>query len=218
MKAKSIVQGNCVDQEEDEGHAVCAFKNINAILDESEDSYFEEQSTDLEESLPDLSAFSGNVVCYISGYVGQKLCPSLACRTCIFNIFPDDDDVEKLKDDSILLMERDNGGLFLPSYFLLSVCKLAEKFTRRYESQGLHKLSKEELIESIVTAITVNFKYLWRCTDDYSDCGHLHSTVHAIAAEYVKVRLHHSAKQSTLDTNPTTKRNFNTRLYILDGV
>lgn len=111
MKAKSIVQGNCIDQEDEDGYAVCAFGNINAILDEGEDSYFEERPTDLEESLPDLSAFSGNVVCYISGYVGQKLCPSLACVTCIFNIFPDDDDVDKIKNDSVLLMERDYGGL-----------------------------------------------------------------------------------------------------------
>lgn len=217
MKAKCVVEGNCVDQEDEEGVSVCAFKNINAILDEDKNCSYGE-SEELEEDLPDLSAFSENVVGYISGYVGRKLCRSLSCVTCIFNIFPDDDDVDKIRDDCILLMEKDRGGLFLPSYFLLSVCKLAEQFTRKHESNGLHKLSKSTLVDCIVLAFTTNFSQIWRHSAEGIDCGHVTNLVRQITSEYVKIRLHHSAKQSTLETNPTSTRNFNTRQYILKGV
>ncbi len=212
MKAKCVVEGNCVDLEEDEGVIVCAFKNIIAILDE--DCIFEESACELEDDLPDLSEFSENVVGYISGYVGQKLFRTLTCGTCILNIFPGDDDVQKIKDDCILLIEKDRGGLFLPSLFLLSACKLAEQFTRRHESNGLHKLSKSALVDRIVTSFTMNLSQLWRSDDECTECGHLNSLVRLITSEYVKVRLHHS----TLETNPTSTRNFNTRQYILKGV
>jgi hypothetical protein len=219
MKAKCIVEGNCTIADNEEATRVCAFKNIASISEEENGCSFEDED-DLacDDNLPDLSSFSGNIVGYIAGFVGSKLLPKLSCGACIYNLFPDEDDLEKIRDDCVLTLEKDTGGLFLPSYLLLSVCKTTEQLIRCNESNGLKNMSKENITSTAVKYCKDTLCKSWKSTDQGYSCAHAIELLKTISLEYAKIRFHHAAKKTTLVLNPTSKRNFYTRRCVLDGV
>lgn len=224
MQADSIKTGNCVEQEETL-QRICPFRNINSIFNNDDSSGLEENSDVFEEEAevtlqPELQDFVDNIVAYIAGAVGAKVGPRLQCPLCICKLFPTEEDIEKIQADTILITERDKGGLFLPSYFLIFICKITEKTVRKFESQGIRKMSKDKILNSVVLESQPNFFQNQNDTTfEESECNfnHEQKLVRSIAAEYLKIRLHHTAKQTTLKINPTTNRSSCTKQYLFDG-
>jgi len=170
----------------------------------------------------DLSLFVKNVVVHIAGFVAKKLHPRLKCRLCSEALIHDDPFYTEICQEYLLLTEKNNGGLCVPSEHLVAVCKVAESTIRQHLNHGSKSIKKQAIIRSC-QQILLQDEYLFRSLRiDYEEdhtplSDHVFNLITQILTEYIKIRLHHVAKQETLQHNPVTLRNQMNKLVIFNG-
>lgn len=144
MKTRNRENGNCTVFDENYTTRICAFKNINSLLDESTEPGTEANECFSEEKndqvVEDLSPFLENVVAYISGFVSRTLTRKLSCAYCISSLIANNEEFPEIEKDFVLIKMKDNGGLVYPSKFVLNVCERAEQFTKANSERGIRAL------------------------------------------------------------------------------
>jgi len=227
MKTKSINTGNCQEQE-DISMKISPLGNFSTIVDD-DSCYFEELAIEEEDGYEnslvnlqapsvEIAALMSNVVAYISGFVLRSVSKRWKCSNCICELMANEEDWEKVKDDCVLITTRDNGGLIIPSNALLLVCKQTEDCVRRAQAKGIKQMKKNVIIGNVLS----------KCHDrTYDEMFNCQSSIHAasyptdllteIVSTYLKVRLHHLAKEATLKLCPTTIRSTCTNITQFKG-
>lgn len=188
---------------------------------------YEEDEDQMYPSFEALSLFVENICVYIAGFVGKRLAKSLECRDCISALSMNDDESIRLREDYILLLQKDKGGLFRPSDNLICVCKIVEKVIRVEQVAGVFNLNGKK-IEMLVKRECVGKSIFDNLHDHYSSSAfrrasfanqsaHKWYLISEIAKLYIKIRLHYVAKTSSLQAKPLTNRNKFTKLIHFTG-
>lgn len=206
--------GNCKPQDETDSK-ISPIGTLRGMQDIPE----EEDDFDELISLPrteDMSLYVENVVTYIAGWVCKKLCGTLSCASCLEKLFPNEDDGEDKT--FVLLNEKNNGGLFLPSKNVVVVCKLTESYIRGCKSQSILHVDPERIINAtLIDCIDKNMLNEF-CHNESNGTDHSVFMIKKIAAVYVKVRCHYMAKEATLNLNPVSNRNECKKIVIFKGL
>lgn len=134
---------------------------------------------------------------------------------------PTNKDAIKQQDNFVFLVNKDNGGLFIPNEDLIEICKLTVMKVRRMVPSGLEPLNKTGLLRNVLRytnkpSIFTNLRTLDR-TNHGLDDDHVLKLIKLIIEEYLKVRLHYLAKEETLNLKPVTNRNTCTKLVHFKG-
>jgi len=214
MNTKCINTGNCTEQEGECLTRISALKTLNSICNddmtaEENDEESTREDIELDMSVPseEESSFINNIVTYISGYVVRKICSHSSCSKCICKLMADEKDVEKIASDCSLLLKRDQGGLIVPSHAVISVCKIAENTVRDAKTRGLETMKKSKLVDTILLKTQERgWTGELSCNDSEDSVSHVNNLVRQIASIYLTARLHHLAKESTLELCPVTLR------------
>jgi len=118
-----------------------------------------------------------------------------------------EEDVEKIANDCVLLLKRDQGGLIGPSYSVIEVCKVTEQSVRVAKQMGLRKMKKKDLInEVLVKSQELGLIESLICSNNHEAISHARDLVREISSIYLTVRMHHLAKESTFELCPITVR------------
>lgn len=174
-----------------------------------------------------LSLFVENVCVHIAGFVGKKLSKSLECSECKISLRTNDMDSSRLREDFLLLMEKDKGGLFKPSDCLIGVCKIAERVIRAEQTAGVFSLNGKK-VEMLIKRECMGRSIFENLHDHHSSSAFrkanfaIHSThkwilISEIAKIYIKTRFHYIAKSSSLSAKPVTNRSKLTKLVHFTG-
>lgn len=164
----------------------------------------------------DLCTFTENIVVYIAGNVGRKLYGTIACSDCQNSLRFQDEELMRMREDYVLLLEKDGGGLFKPSEDLLILCKLIEKIIRLEQAKGVFKLNvksierkviKECVNRNIFSNIHQGFycKTFRKVSFELRN-KHKFDLISSVCKQYAKLRLYYIANRSTLNLKPNTLR------------
>ena len=147
----------------------------------------------------ELSTYKMAVIPYIAGYTVRMVRRQLKCEEC----------AEALTTGELMkgsfLEKKDRGGLVRPAPDVIKVCETAERCLQRLlkvtsgnlpQSHGLpHAFCSAVLEEvghgSIFSSLSDHM------FDSPADCNHVFLLVKGIAAAFLKIRMHHLAKQQT---------------------
>ena len=122
----------------------------------------------------------------------------------------------KIRSDFILINEKNNGGLFIPSSDLIKLCKVAETEVRISKVKGVHQMKNSGIVSRIVR--TCRDSNIFKTGDEKAYlCDHTFEFIRDIAKLYVKIRVHHITKEATLAMKPTTNRNACTKAVHFEG-
>jgi hypothetical protein len=148
VKLKPSLTGNCASQDRACTSQVSPLRPIPEASSKPNDE-LEVEECEVPEfpSLSSLSMYVSNVSVYIAGYVGRSLLKKLDCEPCATALFHLDPFYAKIRSDYVLVDEKDNGGLFVPSEDVGLVCKETERTIRELEavSSNLKKVSSREI-------------------------------------------------------------------------
>lgn len=220
MKTEAITTGNCIEQE-DLSTRICPLGNFATIISEEETPHDlePEEADDDEEELSSLSCFSSNVVLYISGFVGRKLSKKIQCPSCAYKLYATESCVPLISSASRLLQLKDNGGLFLPSYGLYSICKLSEQIIRARKDLSKLKLRDLEncvFAELIKLGNTNPFESGCIVDKDIAE-DHSKEAIKAVVSAYWQTRSGQLAKQATFELKSTTNRQKLSKVILFSG-
>lgn len=210
---QSINNGNCNEQETIStrisplGNYNAIIHNESALIEEDvdeDDEYDSNEDTSIDE---DIQKIINNVVGYVSGFAVRKICEHLKCPKCVCKLMADTADVEKIANDCVLILHKDNGGLILPSHGVITVCKITETAIREAKRRGLRTMSKKAIIASVHSrCIEAGLMGTLCCGLLPGDMSHANFLVRELSSKYLKARMHYIAKESTLNLRPTTNR------------
>jgi hypothetical protein len=142
------------------------------------------------------------------------------CATALFHLDPF---YAKIRSDYVLVDEKDNGGLFVPSEDLGLVCKETERTIRELEavSSNLKKVSSREIEKMTLGKLlrsNVFSDLRFTLTEDHTaESSHVYHLLQLIIEQYTKIRLHHIARQRTLSLSPSTVRTQMNKLVLFRG-
>ena len=144
----------------------------------------------------------------------------LDCEPCASVLFHEDTGYARIRADYILIDQKDNGGLFIPSQDLVSVCKEAELVVREY--QGKKNLKSAEIrnlaLKRLVTNSNLFSNLRYTLTEDHTaQCTHVLDLFKQIVTQYANIRLHHIAKERTLSSSGECIRNFMNKAVHFQG-
>src|SRR5207237_5887933 len=92
----------------------------------------------------DLSLYASNVTVYIAGFVARSLKKLVKCEECYLSLFHTEPDHTRYRSDYILLTEKDNGGLCIPSEDLVKICKITESTIRQHQGLGVKGMNRRD--------------------------------------------------------------------------
>lgn len=168
--------------------------------------------------LSSLSLYVENVVTYIAGFVGKKLGERLGCDECISTLGSRTGDIEATmhREDYVLLLEKDLGGLWKPSDELIRLCRLTERVIRQQQACGVTGL-KADKIQNLVRRECVGrtiFEFVHAAvgnikpnrTSFVTSMSHRWSLISEIIKIYTNVRLHFICKTYNYAGKPESRR------------
>lgn len=166
------------------------FFDDDEVLDVWEDAFDESNSLQLSE-------YSIDVIAYIAGFVERSVKKKLKCENCLNALS------KSVVFDGKLIRIKDEGGLVYPQIDIFNVCKTAEQIlssselTRRNFYDRLFAWIMRQFVEKPVF-----------CNMGHSavqiEGEHSLKLLKPVLTTYLKVRLHHVAKQH----NVNNKRKF----------
>lgn len=174
----------------------------------------------LVEDLPALSPYLGNVVGYIAGFVCRMVKRKIPCSVCHSATIAE-------TCGSALLNRKNRGGLVKPSSSTTYICQLAEKAIRLQEKVHGGGLPKKNAADTVTVRVmtelsgALSMKKLYPELHDHMfesavDSNHLVRLVKCVIGCYVKIRLHHAAKQATAKISGPNIRKQMTKLIIFN--
>lgn len=192
------------------------------VENEEEDIAINEADLEIE-----LDTFSENVVVYIAGFAGKKVTTKLSCNDCACVLKSDDVEAMRMREDYILLLEKDSGGLFKPSEDLIILCKLIEKTIQLEKAKGVFKMKFRQIDDAVKKKcismnlfsnlhMEFNCKALREVSFEIRS-RHKFELISAVCKSYCTTRLHFIAKSSTLSYKPKTIRSRYTKLIQFTG-
>jgi hypothetical protein len=216
------VTGNCISQEEATTNSkICPLKCLSTLRDE--EAPLEEEIDELPDlpSAQALSLYVKNIVVYMSGFVGTSIAKRSTCATCVIALMEDEPELADTCEEYILINEKNNGGLLLPSKDLIQVCKFTEGEILRVTSEGLESVKSAGIINKVSRQCTKAAVFsklrLVKNSDHPLWSDHVVKLIGSIAQEYVKIRFHHMSREATLASCPTTNRSKNTKAIHFSG-
>lgn len=209
--------GNC-NVEDEFSTNICPLGRIFEHVEAEEDE--EDETPEIPDTII-LSQFVSNVVAYIAGFVGRSLFRKISCADCIAALVPEDMSAVKSRSDFVLINEKNNGGLFIPSADLIKICDITEKEIRACKLRGLSEVKMKNIVDNVVkrSSRCQLFQKL-RVTNSLSHSlfgDHVIALIRKISEQYTKVRLHYMAKEATLKISPQTNRSVCTKSVHFQG-
>lgn len=168
-----------------------------------------------------ITEFSSRIIVYIAGFVVRHLKKSLYCEECVHALTSDD----KNNDNSILIQLKSRGHLQCPSSSVTKICHEAERIIRFALAESRGKFMKKKftnfyLVNSVLRKFTDSnnlFSNLNKHLHDQNALeNHIVHLTKAIAAKYIKVRLHHICKKA-MEDNKQSERHFRNKLTLFQG-
>lgn len=169
-----------------------------------------------------LSEYKEAAISYMAGYVVRMMVKKIACSVCIDALFETDQDVLTGSVKLSLVHFKDRGGLFLASPSVIFVCQETEQSVQRLLSMTNGKLPTGKcLIPAISTSV------LERCLgkqifqtltthmlDSTPTTNHVVKLVKCCIECFLKIRLHHLAKQYTEEISGEKIRKLYSKLIL----
>ncbi|KAL3197093.1 hypothetical protein MRX96_045021 [Rhipicephalus microplus] len=141
-----------------------------------------------------LSTFVCSVVPYIAGFVARKIATTNTCELCIEALHG--------ADTSLLVRQKNRGGLFYPSEDVVSLCETAEKGLRRLQAstqclKNIHANTKQLVLEILSQSLEKRwFSQLEQHLFDVDVLdNHIYNLSKQVLELYIKIRLHHMTKE-----------------------
>lgn len=206
----SSLNANCVNSEESFLH----LKNVKEAIAKNSariDLQFYDDVMDVWEDAFDevntiqLSEYVGDVVSYISGFVERTVKKRIKCDHCLNTLSKTD------VDDSKLIKIKNRGGLTIPQLDIVNICKTAEQILWSSD------ISKPNFYNRLLARIMRQFvdKPIFRNMghpNHIVECEHSITLTKAILNIYLKVRLHHIARQHNVNSKKKFLRSKCTKL------
>ena len=143
---------------------------------------------------PQLSVFTENAVTYIAGYVARNVGKHQTCSECSTALLGD---ITKCKSSELVVI-KNRGGLKIPSSGTIAVCKAAERcfhqmqYVKPPNCRGFKETVSLRVTEEVMSKREAVFSELYdHMFDTEAYDNHRVQLVKNIAAEYIKIRLHH---------------------------
>ena len=154
-----------------------------------------------------LSEYKQAAVNYIAGYVVRMVRKRVSCMECqTALVSPESSSSLQFDTDNLFVKFKDHGGLIKPSKSVIVVCREAEKCFGRMKAvlgSALPMLSDLPAVFSTVVLAEVGMsvfpslkKHMF---DSTVESNHIFHLIKVVVACYVKVRMHHLAKQKTAE-------------------
>lgn len=163
------------------------------------------------EDLPALSPYLGNVVGYIAGFVCRMVKRRIPCSVCYSAVTAE-------TSGSALLNRKNRGGLAMPSSSTTFICQLTEKSIRLQEKLHGGGLPKKTAADTVTARVMTELSGVLRANKVYPELhdhmfesavesNHFVRLVKCVIGCYVKIRMHHAAKQATAKiTGPNIRK------------
>ena len=148
------------------------------------------------ENVEKSSAFSCNVVTYISGFVARQLSNTLSCDACRQQLFSDDADLEMPPHPDVyktdLIDLKDKGGLVYPSRKLVYLCAETERVITQLNDFS-HSNIRDRIRVTVMNTVRSAF------VDDHESGlnSHAFQLSKQIIHLYVKIRFHSLSRSLT---------------------
>lgn len=160
-----------------------------------------------------LSPCVTSVVPYIAGFVARKVIAVTTCEDCI----------TALESESLppLVKPNSRGGPVAPSQNVNSLCEMLEKGLRRLQNESaslktVHIQAKHLILE--VLSLVSERKWFSQLDAHLLDCDlldhHIYNLCKQVAEQYVRIRLHHMAKEHNREITKDKVRPVLSRLII----
>ncbi|KAL3186227.1 hypothetical protein MRX96_027953 [Rhipicephalus microplus] len=160
-----------------------------------------------------LSTFVCSVVPYIAGFVARKIATTNTCELCIEALHG--------ADTSLLVRQKNRGGLFYPSEDVVSLCETAEKGLRRLQAstqclKNIHANTKQLVLEILSQSLEKRwFSQLEQHLFDVDVLdNHIYNLSKQVLELYIKIRLHHMTKERSRELVKDKVRSLLSRLVI----
>jgi hypothetical protein len=162
-----------------------------------------------------------NVVVYIAGFVGRKLEKNSDCRLCVWALRHPDPDYCAIRSDYILITEKNNNGLFIPSDDLVKICRITESTIRSMKDANMKTLRGRDVWSRCMREAMSPEIFRELRTDREDDhtplSNHVFHLTQKIIEAYTKIRLNHVAREATLQLVPHAIRSQMTKLVTFSG-
>lgn len=211
---------NCTEQEEIFTPKLSPFQAKKLVNSPTQDKC--EDPDDFILSTNALNLVANNIVTYIAGFVGRSVIMKVECSECCLALLQLEDSITMSSQEFTLLNVKNNGGLFVPSRDLIEICKITESASRSFiEQEGVHNVSKERIKKAalkIVLEMQLFAELRTVDTIDHDMFGnHVMKLTELVLESYIKVRLHHLAKEESRKLSPETNRNKFNKLILFSG-
>jgi hypothetical protein len=213
------LHGNCVSEDqEEEDSKICPLGTISLL----KDSTIEEEPDEIPD-LPfeRLTLYVSNVVVYMAGFVGRSVAQKIKCPSCIISLLAKDMDTTKLRSDFVLINEKNNGGLYIPSPDVIEVCRITESEVRRSIASGIPRVNRKDILKATIRFCNSASLFLELRQENSKEhplfSDHVLNLIQKIANRYLTIRLYHLGKATTLSMRPVTNRSKCTKLVQFSG-
>lgn len=221
-KFPEIVNGNCLPQDDTELMTIdLGAEGQQTKMDALEDHDYcaALDKIQLEDSSTILnSQFSKCIVIYIAGWVLKRLERVIKCERCFLILCSSESNLED--PNYAFINRKDNGGLKIPTKEVAEICLITEELYRNKVNNSDFK--KTEFISSVLEILTERsenpliFVSGHECEHEPEDNPNF-TLPKLITTTYVNVRMHHTARVSTLQNCRDTVRSTNTKLTQFRG-
>ena len=206
-----LIISSRIEQKQDEAGAVYAVELCTSRTNYALASQPELSDHDYA-NLPNLKALSmyvENVAVYIAGLVVRKLVDKVSCQECKLSLVAPPRNIDECNVDrdrhTALLDRKNRGGLLIPSYDVVTVCKVCERSyrTRLNSSMGkppAGKMEKAKLVSEVLNIFSISdvFSALKdHLLDTDAMLDHRVLLLKLIANTYLSVQFYHTGKLFT---------------------
>ncbi|XP_061598082.1 uncharacterized protein LOC133461251 [Cololabis saira] len=146
-----------------------------------------------------------NALVYISGFVVRQVLKKLSCEVCRASLVAAA--VPSSFDQSYhLLMLKNNGGLMIPSEGTVKVVRAAERAIRQNSGQGVSMSFVNHFVRAEIGSEDVFLLAEHIEETQFGIENHHFMLVSLIVSVFLKLRLHHIAKLTTLELQSASTR------------
>ncbi|KAH8034337.1 hypothetical protein HPB51_023341 [Rhipicephalus microplus] len=146
-------------------------------------------------------------------FVARKIATTNTCELCIEALHG--------ADTSLLVRQKNRGGLFYPSEDVVSLCETAEKGLRRLQAstqclKNIHANTKQLVLEILSQSLEKRwFSQLEQHLFDVDVLdNHIYNLSKQVLELYIKIRLHHMTKERSRELVKDKVRSLLSRLVI----
>lgn len=209
---KASINSNCTNDNTNM-LTVCTNDNTN-ILTVLENNQNEnnaevyENDDGLEEllNIPTLTETSNDIVIYISGFVERHFRKIIKCPDCLKGF----DSNEIIYGELTFIKNR--GGLINPLKDVYNICRLAESLLKSVDVKKPNAYAI--LMNQILRNVNISKTFLNASHASNNENIHKFNLVKKIIDYYLKIRMHHIAKQITIDSKKSFVRNKFTKMVL----